>query len=276
MRTRDALRQHTRTISLLVSDLDGTLIPDRWNDDARKGLEDLRQMIVDQGLSVAYATGRHLELALEGIERYRLPPPAVLVCDVGTRIYIHDSDGWIEDEAYASRIAPKDTAIEHVRVLLDGIPGVTLQEAPKQGRFKASFYVDASTKEERIRERILSHLGDRAKGFTVIFSIDPGDGRGLLDLLPEGASKASATAYLGELFELSSERMLYAGDSGNDVDAMLSGFNAVLVGNATAAIRAELAAAAGRSGVREHVYFAKASYARGVIEGCRHFSFPPG
>jgi len=52
---------------------------------------------------------------------------------------------------------------------------------------------------------------------------------------------------------------------------MLAGFKGILVGNAPEALRRDLQRDAARLGILDRVYFARAPYAGGVLEGCRHF-----
>jgi hydroxymethylpyrimidine pyrophosphatase-like HAD family hydrolase len=74
-----------------------------------------------------------------------------------------------------------------------------------------------------------------------------------------------------ESLGLPDRRVLYFGDSGNDTDALLAGFNGVLVGNAPESLRAFLRENAVLRGIDDRLYFAESPYAAGVVEGCRHF-----
>jgi sucrose-phosphate synthase len=88
-----------------------------------------------------------------------------------------------------------------------------------------------------------------------------------LDVLPDGASKGNAMHYLARRWGLTMDRILVAGDSGNDADMLRGGAQAVVVANHSS----ELRQLKGRDGV----YFAAASYAEGILEGLRHHRFPP-
>lgn len=265
----------TTSPHLLASDLDGTIIPLEWSDSRREEIEELaRAMAARTDLKIAYVTGRHLALALDGIRLYGLPRPDALVCDVGTTVYYPDGeDSYATDSAYAARMrgALGDISGIDLQRALAGVDDLTLQEEEKQGAFKVSFYFPVGAPREQLVTTVhqrLDRLGARVK---IVDSLEPDAGRGLLDLLPQGISKDYAVAYLRERFAIPPDGVLYAGDSGNDMDALLSGFNAVLVGNAPSALTQHLRAAADEAGLQDHLYFAEASYARGVLEGARHF-----
>ena len=52
---------------------------------------------------------------------------------------------------------------------------------------------------------------------------------------------------------------------------MLTGFNAIVVGNATPGLREDLTARGNEKGLLDRLYFAEEFYVAGVMEGCRHF-----
>ncbi len=265
----------TTPTHLLASDLDGTIIPLEWNDLRRAEVEELAlAMGARDDLAVAYVTGRHLSLALEGIRYYGLPRPDALVCDVGTSVYYPDgADSFTEDQVYAERMQEAFGAMTgaNLRKVLETVEGLTLQEEEKQGAFKVSFYFPVGVARERLVATVGERLGRVGARVKMVDSLEAGGGRGLLDLLPRGISKGYAVRYLQERYGLPREGVLYAGDSGNDMDALLSGFNAVVVGNAPGALTELLRVAAQRAGLQDHLYFAKGWYAGGVLEGGRHF-----
>ena len=56
------------------------------------------------------------------------------------------------------------------------------------------------------------------------------------------------------------------------MEAMLTGFKVVVVGNAPGNVKEELKRRAAKEGIQEErLYFAESPYAGGVLEGCRHF-----
>jgi hypothetical protein len=71
---------------------------------------------------------------------------------------------------------------------------------------------------------------------------------------------------------------VFAGDSGNDLPALTSGLNAVLVRNARDDVRDEALDALRKSGQAHRLYIAQGGYhgmnghyAAGVLEGVHHF-----
>jgi HAD superfamily hydrolase (TIGR01484 family) len=263
---------------MLVSDLDGTLIPSSPDPDSARAIATLgRLRNTRPDLLLAYATGRHLDLALDGVRSHSLPMPDWLICDVGTSVYRRA--GRIEDAVfepdtgYAARLerACGVGVIRKVRERFDGLSGVRPQDASRQGRFKVSFDVDAALTETAVVEAARDRLGSHSEDFDFIFSIDPVGGSGLLDVIPAGVSKASATRYLVERAGVDTGEVIYAGDSGNDRAALTAEFRSVLVGNAPDAFREQVRRDAGERGIEDRAYFARSAYAAGVVEGCRHF-----
>lgn len=258
---------------LIASDLDGTLIPP---DDTEARREEIRTFAVEvtgrDDLVLAYVTGRHFDFAVEGIRRWALPEPDLLVCDVGTTLY-RGTDRKSPDEAYreAMREALGGTTGDRLRELLASEEGVELQEAEKQGEFKASAYLPPGEEGRAIRERVAERLGEAGIRARSVASVDPLDGRGLLDLLPAGVSKAFAVRWLHDHAGVREERLVYAGDSGNDRDAMLAGYHVVVVANAPEALEREIRRDATGEQL-ERIYFARARYVAGVMEGLRHWS----
>jgi HAD superfamily hydrolase (TIGR01484 family) len=257
---------------LLASDLDGTLIPPR-NTVGDGGIGGLQRAIEGRmDLAIAYVTGRSLALALEGITRHRLPPPGILVCDVGTSVFVAEEGAFVPDPAYRELMleALGGTAPRSVRDRLAELPGLELQEEEKQAEFKLSYYVPGG---HDVGEAA-ALAGEILEGeglFNVVHSVDPLDGRGLLDVLPRGVAKDVAVRYLHDRSGVPEEDLVYAGDSGNDAAAMLSGFNVVVVGNADEELKRSIRDESSRLGIADRVYFARASFAAGVLEGCRRF-----
>lgn len=258
---------------LLASDLDGTLIPLDWHADRQDELDAfVCAVAAAPGLTLAYVTGRHLDLARQGMAHFGLPEPEFLVCDVGTTVYVRGDGDYTEDDAYASRMrqAMGDGGAD-LRQALTGVPEIAVQEEEKQSRYKLSYYVAADSDHRAVVRVVEERLAEAGATVRIVASVDPVDGRGLLDILPGGISKGYAVAYLQRRLGLERGHVLYAGDSGNDLDALLAGFNAVLVGNAAPAVKDDLRAAAARDGVEEYLYFATKDYAAGVLEGAGYF-----
>lgn len=271
-RKRTPGRPVTRHDYLLASDLDGTLIPPAGLD-GDGGIAELRVALEAREGVIAYVTGRHLQLALRGIEKHALPLPDLLVCDVGTTVYLRQGAAWEADAGYRSRMRSALGRVSPgaLRERLISVAGLRLQEPEKQAEFKLSYYAPVGPEGEAATRRAAELLREAGASANVVYSVDPVEGTGLVDVLPAGVAKDTAVRYLHGRSSIPEDRLVYAGDSGNDRAAMLSGFNAVVVGNAPAAFRASIRREAEGMGIGPRVYLAQARYARGVLEGCRHF-----
>lgn len=256
---------------LFASDLDGTLIPPPGGEDWSAAVRSIRALRGSTGVFFAYMTGRHLELALEGVRSQGLPDPDRYVCDVGTSLHRPQGEGWRPDEPYRSLVRERfggHDAAEVVEVL-GGLDGIRPQAPSKQAEFKASFIVEPGAADWRARvEEALERLG---VPFHLVDSLDVAGEEVLLDVLPAGVSKGFALRHLQRELGFDRDRVVYAGDSGNDLDALLTGVRGILVGSAEAAVRDTLRRRLDSAGLAGRVHFARAPGAAGVVEGLRHF-----
>jgi sucrose-6F-phosphate phosphohydrolase len=259
---------------LLASDMDGTVIP--LDQDSGRAAE-IRQFnrLCDQhaNLLLAYVTGRHLELGLTGVRQFNLPVPDIFVCDVGTSIFRREDENWQQDEQYRQHLS-EDWGGRNGRDiagLLDGILLLRPQEGERQKEFKQSYYVSLEVDHRRIIGEVEERLARHRIKANVVYSIDTVRKLGLLDVLPGGAAKDRALDYLRHRFALDREKIVYAGDSGNDLLAFVSGFQAIVVNNTARAVKGEVLRLARQKNIEDCVYFARHDYVRGVMEGCYHF-----
>jgi len=118
------------------------------------------------------------------------------------------------------------------------------------------------------------HLADCQVKVRFIFSVDEVNRVGLFDLLPEAASKLAAVNFLAARTGVSSDRMIYAGDSGNDLEVLTSEVKAILVANAIEAVKRQAQQAAPAN----TLYLAQGNfmemngnYAAGLLEGLVHY-----
>ena len=257
---------------LLASDLDGTLIPlERTAQRAREVAQLVEAIEATGSLMLAYVTGRHLSLAQAGIEEVGLPSPEWFVCDVGTSVYRNLHEEFEPDEGYrrAMRAAFGGLDGEDVRAAIGSVEGMWLQEDEKQAEFKISYYT--AGRPEPLLSTVQRRLDAAHARVNLVASYDQVSERGLLDVLPAGIAKDYAIRYLHHRVGVNDDQLVYAGDSGNDRAAMLTGYRAIVVGNAEAALKAELASEAAARGIDGQIYFAEHPYALGVLEGLRHF-----
>ena len=160
-------------------------------------------------------------------------------------------------------------------VLIEELDGLTEQEAEHLSPFKQSYYVD----HER-REAVLGQVDGLVKGKydeVAVYSFDSQDGKGLLDFLPQRATKQTALEYVAEEFGAQKQDVVFCGDSGNDIFPLTAGFQGVLVRNADDQL-VENVRTAMADNPRLNVYFASGNfrglsgyYTSGVIEGACHY-----
>lgn len=258
---------------MLASDMDGTLIPPIGGAVPLDDLRLFRDAVAHRRLELAYVTGRGHDLALRGIARFGLPEPQVLVCDVGTAVYRRSASGvYHADEAYRTRMveALGGASGDDVVARLSGLEGLELQAPYKQGPFKVSYFVDEDLV-EGLRRAVPERVASLPIPPNAVWSHDPHSGRLLLDVLPRGVAKHVALEHVRLQEGYRHDDIVFAGDSGNDFDAFLSGHPAIVVANAPAALKDEVRAGAESARLVHRLYFADAPYAAGVLEGCRHF-----
>jgi sucrose-phosphate synthase len=236
---------------ILVCDIDNTLIGDA---DAVAALrERLREA---QGrLGFGIATGRRLESALKVLREWGVPTPDLLITAVGSEI--HYGHRMVADEAWARHIGYRWEP-EALREALRGMRGLRPQPKEEQRAHKVSYYLDPA-KAPPLRE-IVRHLRRLDLHAKLIYSH-----QAFLDLLPIRASKGLAVRYLANKWAIAPDRLLVAGDSGNDEEMLTGNTLGVVVGNHSP----ELARLRGRP----RIYFAAAPYAWGILEGLEHYDF---
>jgi len=255
---------------LFAADMDGTLLPNTGQqpvDGCLRRTRNLLRILLRANCPVCFISGRHLTLARDGQQEFGLPEPDYWVCNVGTEI--HDRGGNL-DRQWQQMLGP---AFDHREMCqaLDDLEALTLQEAEKQGPHKLSFYVQGKADINLLR-LVLEHMKMFRPDLRLVDSVEESTNRGLLDILPENSGKSAALYYLAEKHGFAPSKVFFAGDSGNDRDALLSGVRGALVGNAPDEVRSDLQRAL-TAKARANIYFADACYGDGIIEGLNHFGF---
>ncbi|MFA9459326.1 HAD-IIB family hydrolase [Thiohalorhabdus methylotrophus] len=256
---------------LLATDMDRTLVPNGLQRPEAGALDRFRDWAsAREPDHLAYVTGRHRALALEVVAEYRLPEPDWLICNVGTEIYAAGAQQPLEEW---EELLEKGFDAGAVRRWAEGVlPGARLQEPEKQSPLKVSFYLDEEPEPGALQARLAAGLDAQELDARVVVSYDETEKRGLVDFLAPGSGKARALDYLRRHLNVPMDRTLFAGDSGNDADALLSGVCGVLVGNATDTVRDHLQEAlASHQGAR--VLFARRPYTAGILEGMAHYGW---
>ena len=262
---------------ILATDLDRTLLPNgSWPPDPG-AIDQFNELTERHEVLVVYVTGRNLRLTEDAIQEYGIRHPHVLIGDVGTSIRKYAEDGWVTHtgwEAHVRRASP-GWDVEALRSAAAGVDGLVEQQREHCGPFKQSYYVD----HDRHRA-ILGTVDERVKGRfdeVMVYSYDSRSGKGLLDLLPQCATKQTALEFIADEFGSRHVDVVFCGDSGNDVFPLTAGFSGVLVRNADDQLVASVKQAAAAD-PRLQVYFARGDfkglsgyYTSGVIEGAYHY-----
>lgn len=268
------------TLRLLCTDLDGTLIPNGCVTELPSARNEFAHLITQHDISLAYVSGRDQELVRQVIGEYQLPDPHYVIADVGSSIYACQSPDWtlIEDWQQSIGCDWAGQSALQIHHCYAQIPALVLQESAKQGRFKLSFYVPFDTDRVALTQHVEALALQHHLAVSVIYSMDEQKNIGLLDILPAAANKLAAIRYLMDRLELMPEEVLFAGDSGNDMDVLSSELPAVLVANAHESVRQEALRMSENAGLRDRLYLAHGAlgnghYADGIIEGM-YFYFP--
>ncbi len=260
---------------LLCTDLDRTLIPNGVQQSSPSSLAVFAEFVRREHITLAYVSGRHLELVEDAIHAWHLPQPRFAICDVGSSIYQHSEGEWHVSLNWQQWIAAswENQEASRIAMLLDKDCSLQLQEAEKQGNYKLSFYAEAGTDTQKLMARLQQRLESQGMQSNLIWSIDTARNLGLLDILPARAGKLQAIRFLMQEQGFDLQHTLFAGDSGNDLDVMLSDIPSILVANAEADIKHSVQAAHA-----DTLYIAKGSwhgmngnYSAGILEGIDHF-----
>ena len=264
----------TQAHTLLGCDLDGTLIPVAPGPDAihAAAISELRTLLAAMpDLKLACATGRSLDAALQELAARSMPVPDLFCCDVGTSVHVRAGGEWRRDPVHDADMSAASAGgdASHWRALLGGIPDLIPQAAAQQSRWKASYLLpDGKAGEVAFSEaeRRLAAIGLRP---SMVRSRGVRGEGALLDVLPPGITKVAGLRRMAAMCGLTLAQVVYAGDSGNDTDALLESGRAILVGNAPSTLKDHVCSQ--RADRTDSVFVASLSDLAGVLAGCRHF-----
>lgn len=268
----------------LFSDLDRTLIPNGEQPES-PGARPLFRKLAESGLiRLAYVSGRDKELVRQAIDEFGLPLPDLVIGDVGTTIYRLHQRSWEKDATWEEKIFSDWNGYRHSDIvdLLDshGPNDLELQPEAKQGTCKVSYFTEPGEDGRSLSESVSKILDEKGIDSNLIWSVDEAENKGLLDILPASANKISAIRFVVQRDSIANDRVVFAGDSGNDLDSLTSGLPAVLVANAHPEVRSEALDAMRKKDAEHRLYLAQGdfhslngNYAAGVLEGAAHF-FP--
>ncbi len=243
-------RQNANSTSgyLLISDLDDTLLGDA------EALERFSEFYyhIRGVLAIVYASGRFARSVKQSIESTALPDPAAIVGGVGSEIRQYPGLELVEQ--WTTRISANWDA-ELVRQVLQAEADLELQPEEFQSDHKISYYLRNANK-RRLKE-LATKLRDTGVEADFVYSSQRD-----LDFLPAGVDKGPAAAFLADLWGYPADRVLVAGNSGNDASLFRQGFLGIIVANA----HEELKALRG-----SRAYLSQRERADGVRDGLQHW-----
>jgi sucrose-6-phosphatase len=266
---------------LLCTDLDRTLIPNGPEPESAGARPCFRLFCGFENVTLAYVSGRHRSLVQQAIADYTLPRPDYVVGDVGTTIYrVIDDDHWHPVTEWEEQISADWAGNSHseIHTLFSDLNDLRRQELHKQNRYKLSYYVPLHSDREKLALTLRSRLDAADIRASLVWSVDEPARVGLLDVLPARATKFHAIRFLMKILGFTFADTLFSGDSGNDLEVLVSAVPAVLVANARPEIRDEALRIAAAGGTRESLYLAaggllgmNGNYSAGILEGVAHY-----
>lgn len=234
--------------SLLVSDVDGTLL----GDDAALARFAVWRSVQDDKLKLVYNSGRFFESVIESIMFSALPWPDAIIGGVGTNIRFCETRESLNDWPVCT---PTNWNVDVIRTAVNVHKELELQPEEFQSPYKVSFYGhDLSPALIDLIDRHLKSLGYLVH---LVYSSQRD-----LDVLPAGTSKGAAAARLAKHWGYAPHEVIVAGDSGNDLALFEQGFLGVTVGNAHDELRRLRL---------PNVYHATKLFADGVLEGLSYW-----
>ncbi|KAA9132608.1 HAD-IIB family hydrolase [Marinihelvus fidelis] len=264
---------------LVCTDLDRTLIPNGPQPESPGARELFARLAGHAAVRLAYVSGRDPDRVHEAIAEFDLPPPDFIIADVGTTLIEAGEDGtWRDHTAWSSAISGdwNGHGGDDLHQWLADVDGLRRQEPDRQAAHKLSYYapLEPGDRVEQVRRR-LDERGVRAR---VVWSVDEIRQLGLVDVLPASASKYHAIRALMNEQSLALDDTVFCGDSGNDMEVLVSEIPAVLVANAAPEIMTQAREASAAAGHGERLYIAMGGfmgmngcYAAGMLEGICHF-----
>lgn len=235
---------------IIITDLDNTLTGDE------QALAEFKELIAtNDHIGFGLATGRKLDSALEMVEELGLPMPDLLDTDAGTQLHYGASLtpdlSWRKQIGYAWKP-------DEIRSLMAELPGVYPQADANCSDYKLSYELDQSQAPSLPAiKKALRAAGLRAKP---VLSLGM-----YLDIVPVRGGSDLSMRHLLWKWGFSPEKVLVAGDSGNDAGMLLGRTLGVVVGNYSPELE--------KLRKRPRVFFATSPHARGILEGIEYYQF---
>lgn len=265
---------------LLACDLDRTIFPNGPEASSEGAKILLKDFVDNSSTCLAYVSGRSLSHAMKGIKEFDMPFPNIYVGDVGTSMYIRNEDNsYTEHVAWQQEIGEAWGGITNkdIEKLLSQFTYLLPQENEHQNTFKQSYYFNIEDEERAVSDTTieLSKINIECE---IISHVDSGEKRGYLDIIPKSINKEKALVYLQKYLSLSHDSVIFAGDGGNDLDPLTSGYQAIVVNNATQIFKEKVRKLAEEKNTLGNIYFAKGGYKEmngnyiaGILEGLNYF-----
>lgn len=267
---------------LLACDLDHTTLPNGTEPFSQDSKIVFQDFISKPEICLAYVSGRSLKHALSGIEEYNIPLPNIYIGDTGTSMYIRNGNNEFDECLEWQSMFADDWGNlrgSDIHLLLTDIQIITPQEDEHQNTFKRSYYFN-DIDEELVVKEVKEKLSKLSILYEVISHVDHDTQKGYLDIIPISANKECALRYLQKYLSLSIQDVVYAGDGGNDIAPLTSGYNAIVVNNATETFKDKVKDVAKEKGTLQNIYFAhgdykgfNGNYIAGIVEGLNYFGY---
>lgn len=267
----------------ICTDLDRTLLPNGKQPESPAARSIFTRLVSRQEICLAYVTGRNLSLVQEAIQKYNLPLPNWIIGDVGTTIYRFFDTQWQHLQSWTQEITDdwkglNASELEPLFTDLTNKSSLTLQEPDKQNQFKLSYYLPLDIEKDSLQQNISRRLKQHNIAASLIYSVDEIAGIGLLDILPAHATKLHAVEFLMGQLGFDYSNTIFAGDSGNDMQLLVSAVPSILVANAHDDIIQQAQIQMKEQGNINSLYLAQGgflgmngNYSAGILEGIAYY-----
>lgn len=237
---------------LMMFDIDDTILGNE------KAVKRLKEVLENRGETVGFgvATGRTIESACKVLDENDFIKPDIIVSSVGSEIYYRNHDDYVFSTGWEAHISYLWKREEIIETLKD-IKFLEYQPEENQRKYKVSYNFDGDEEKARQVARIL--VQNKLK---VNLIVSHGS---YIDILPFRASKGRGIRYIAYRWNIPHNRILVAGDSGNDTDMLTGELLGIVVANYSPELE-ELKN-------NRKIYFASKKYADGVIEGINYYEF---